>query len=144
MTLNIGCHFLFCYHILHRTQLAPVLLSKGSSCKAHKKPSAQHTKAYVSSSVIEVQRSKCYLFTSNIAAVRLASNNAVSENHKSRIRAKHCLHSLGVDILTTDLLTVGKRMVCRAGNRLWSEADDGCLLRSRLLDYRAKAFFTRV
>jgi hypothetical protein len=33
------------------------LSSKGGSSKAHKKPSAQHTKAYVSSSVIAVQRS---------------------------------------------------------------------------------------
>ena len=45
----------------------PILSSKGSSCKAHKKPSAQHTKAYVSSSVIEVQRSKCCLFTTKSA-----------------------------------------------------------------------------
>ena len=43
-----------------------ILLSKGSSCKAHEKPSAQHTEAYVSSSVIDVQRSKCYLFITKL------------------------------------------------------------------------------
>jgi hypothetical protein len=78
---------------------------------------------------------------SNIGTVGFTCNYAVSKNHKPRIRAKHRLHSFGVDIVTTDLLAAGKRMEGWAGYRLWGEADNCCILCFCLLNHRSEALF---
>ena len=85
----------------------------------------------------KVSGRKYATITSNICAVRFSTNYAVSKNHKSRIRAKHCFQGFGIDIVTTDLLAVGKRMVCWAGDRLRGKADNRCLLLGCPLHYRA-------